>query len=124
MGDPPPRIDHDRLFKELLTTFFREFLLLFAPDLHAQLDESAVEFLDKEVFTDVASGDRHVVDLLARVRLRGQASVVLVLVENQDKPQADFARRIFHYFARLDMKHGVPVYPMAVLSYAAPQRPS
>ena len=25
-------IDHDRLFKELLSTFFEEFILLFFPD--------------------------------------------------------------------------------------------
>jgi hypothetical protein len=121
--DAPARIDHDRLFKELLTVFFREFLELFAPDLHSQLDDSAVAFLDKEVFTDVAAGDRHVVDLLARVRLRGDPSMILILVENQDKPQPHFGRRMFHYFSRLDMKHGVPVYPIAVFSYVAPQRP-
>ena len=41
--------DHDRLFKELLTTFFADFLELFAPDLaHAVVPES-LEFLDKEL---------------------------------------------------------------------------
>jgi hypothetical protein len=35
-------MDRDRLFKELLTTFFAEFLDLFLPDLSAALDRSAV----------------------------------------------------------------------------------
>ena len=30
------RIDHDRLFKELLSTFFEEFLLLFFPHVYEQ----------------------------------------------------------------------------------------
>ena len=46
-------IDHDRLFKELLTTFFAEFLDLFLPELSGNLDRRSIGFLDKEVFTDV-----------------------------------------------------------------------
>lgn len=49
-------MDHDRLFKELLSTFFVEFVQLFLPDVHAYLDPASVAFLDKEVFTDVTAG--------------------------------------------------------------------
>ena len=45
-------IDHDRLFKELLTTFFVEFIELFLPDVAAYLEGDSIEFLDKEVFTE------------------------------------------------------------------------
>ncbi|WP_338835715.1 hypothetical protein [Neomoorella thermoacetica] len=38
-------IDHDRLFKELLTTFFREFMELFFPEAHALIDYSDTRFL-------------------------------------------------------------------------------
>ena len=58
-------MDHDRLFKELLTTFFLDFLQLFCPELAEYLDPGSVEFLDKEVFTDVTHGERHEVDHLA-----------------------------------------------------------
>ena len=48
------RMDHDRLFKELLSTFFLEFLDLFLPDVSAALDRSAaIVPMDKEIFTDV-----------------------------------------------------------------------
>lgn len=41
-------MDHDRLFKELLTTFFVEFLDLFLPDVSAALDrEAAVVPMDR-----------------------------------------------------------------------------
>src|SRR5206468_1060686 len=66
-----PLMDHDRLFKELLTTFFVEFVELFLPDLAALMDRDGLQFLDKEIFTDIASGDRHEVDLLVKARFRG-----------------------------------------------------
>jgi hypothetical protein len=33
-------MDHDRLFKELLTAFFADFLDLFVPELSASLDRT------------------------------------------------------------------------------------
>ena len=48
--------EHDQLFKELLTTFFVEFVELFLPEVHAFLDPGSITFLDKEVFTDLTSG--------------------------------------------------------------------
>ncbi|HKV42184.1 MAG TPA: hypothetical protein VJX67_23475, partial [Blastocatellia bacterium] len=47
------RIDHDRLFKELISTFFIEFLALFLPEICFYIEEGSLEFLDKEIFTDI-----------------------------------------------------------------------
>ena len=110
-------IDHDRLFKELISTFFLEFIALFLPEVMAYIDEGAVEFLDKEIFTDVTSGERHEVDLLAKVRFKEDPAFFLVHVENQAQYQADFGRRMFTYFARLYEKYGLPVYPIALLTF-------
>ena len=63
-------VDHDRLFKELLTTFFLDFLALFAPELSREVEPASVEFLEKELYTDVVAGDRHEVDLLVGPLLR------------------------------------------------------
>jgi len=52
-------IDHDRLFKELISTFFIEFLGLFLPEVRVYVDEESLDLLDKEIFTDVTSGERH-----------------------------------------------------------------
>ena len=46
-------LDHDALFKLLLTAFFREFIDLVAPDLAAALDPAPPVFLDKESFADL-----------------------------------------------------------------------
>ena len=51
-------MDHDRLFKELLTTFFMEFIELFFPGMLEYLNGDSLEFLDKEVSTDVTEGER------------------------------------------------------------------
>ena len=116
-------MDHDRLFKELLTTFFTEFLQLFFAELTDYLDPDSVEFLDKELFTDVTQGERHEADLVARARFRGQALCFLIHVESQAQPQANFPRRMFGYFARLHEKYDLPVYPIALFSHDTPQRP-
>jgi len=126
---PPP--DHDRLFKELLTTFFWEFLELFFPAMTPLLDRASLRFLDKEVFTDVTSGRKRVADVLAQVSwkeprphgLHGASGVrFLIHVENQSSAQAEIAKRMFQYFARLHEKHDVPVFPIVIFSYDHPHR--
>jgi hypothetical protein len=49
-------VDHDRLFKQLLSTFFLEFLELFAAELARGIEAGSIEFLEKETFTDVVAG--------------------------------------------------------------------
>ena len=115
-------VNHDRLFKELITELFYEFLEEFAPNVAREIDRDQLEFLDKETFGDVVSGERHEVDIIVKVKLSGQGSVVLVHVENQATAQPNFSRRMFHYYAELDRKFGLPVYPIAVLSYDFPLR--
>jgi len=115
-------IDHDRLFKELLSTFFVEFLDLFFPQLSAEFERDSLVFLDKETCTDVTSGERHEADLVAQARLRGQPSGFLIHLEHQAQPQAAFGRRMFRYFARFHEKYALPVYPIVVFSYATPRR--
>ena len=65
-------MDHDRYFKELISNFFLEFVDLFLPDMSAYLDRDfAIVQMDKEIFTDIKLGDRHEVDLLMKVKFRG-----------------------------------------------------
>ena len=49
-------INHDQLYKELLTTFFVEFLELFFPFVLEFLDVETISFVDKELFTDITQG--------------------------------------------------------------------
>ena len=116
-------MDHDRLFKQLLTTFFLDFIDLFFPQVGGYLNRESLEFVDKEVFTDVTGGQRHEVDLLVRAKFLETQAFFLIHVENQASPQDEFAKRMFRYFARLHEKFDLPVYPIALFSYDVPQRP-
>ncbi|WP_256871696.1 Rpn family recombination-promoting nuclease/putative transposase [Nostoc sp. TCL26-01] len=97
-------IDHDRLFKELISTFFVEFLDLFLPQVASQIDRDSIQFLPQEVLTDVTSGEKKEIDLLAQVRYQQQETYFLIHVENQSYTQTILAKRMFKYFARLHEK--------------------
>lgn len=95
-------MDHDHLFKELLTTFFREFLELFFPELARDLDpDFEIVSMSQELFTDLTLSESREVDLLMKVKFRGQETYFLVHIENQATAQSDFPRRMFRYFAHL-----------------------
>lgn len=115
-------IDHDRLFKELLSTFFIEFIELFLPDVMAYLEPNSVTFLDKEVFTDVTAGERYETDLLVQAQFQGKPSYFLIHLENQATAQANFGKRMFRYFARLYEKYDLPIYPVVMFSYDQPKQ--
>ncbi|ANV89416.1 DUF4351 domain-containing protein [Picosynechococcus sp. PCC 8807] len=115
-------IDHDLLFKELLTTFFWDFLALFAPEILETAEQNSLTFLTQEVFNDLPGQTRRNVDIVAKLHFRGQETCFLVHVENQATSQADFAERMFLYFARLYEKYRLPIYPIALFSYRSPQR--
>jgi hypothetical protein len=122
VDDDTQKIDHDRLFKELITTFFVEFVEAFLPEVALYLDASSLDFLDKEVFTDVTEGKKYESDIVVRAKFRGEDVFFLLLIENQSKSSSDFPKRMFTYFARFHEKFDLPVYPVAVLSYDEPYK--
>jgi hypothetical protein len=100
-------MDHDRLFKELLATFFVEFLELFFSDFVRDLDRNSIEFFDKQVFTDVTVGRTNCVTidevLALNAAIRNHESVTIEgrLV----------ATRFFSYIASdLESDRGVLIY--------------
>ncbi|MGF1521137.1 MAG: Rpn family recombination-promoting nuclease/putative transposase [Leptolyngbyaceae cyanobacterium] len=114
--------DHDRLFKELLSTFFLEFLELFLPDLASTIEPETIRFLQQEYFADLTSGEEKVVDLLVEVQQAGEEIAFLVHLEAQASSEANFTRRMFFYFARLYQKYLQRVYPIVVFSFDEPYR--
>ncbi|AEV20511.1 hypothetical protein GTCCBUS3UF5_32090 [Geobacillus thermoleovorans CCB_US3_UF5] len=112
-----PRIDHDRLFKELLSTFFEEFLLLFFPNVYEHIDVHHLSFLTEELFTDVTAGEKHRVDLLVETKMKGEEGLIIVHVEHQSYAQRTFPERMFLYFSRLFQKYRRRILPIAIFSY-------
>ncbi|BAC89982.1 DUF4351 domain-containing protein [Gloeobacter violaceus] len=114
--------DHDRLFKELLSTFFVEFIDLFFADVGNYLERGSIVFLEKELFSDITAGERYEADLVVKARFRDHQSFFLVHIENQTEAQSIFSYRMFRYFARLYEKYQLPIYPIAVFSFTEPLR--
>ncbi len=115
-------IDHDRLFKELISTFFIEFIELFLPGIASDIDRDSIQFLPEEVLSDVTAGEKKLIDLLAKVKYQEKETYFLIHVEAQSYSQQDFAKRMFKYFARLYEKYDLPIYPVVIFSFDEPLR--
>jgi hypothetical protein len=66
-------IDHDQLFKQLLTTFFLEFLELFTPEFFTAIDPASLEILPLEYFTDIDAGERKAMDVIIQSKSFGSS---------------------------------------------------
>lgn len=89
--------DHDRLFKEILSTFLTEFISGFFPQAWQRVEPKSLELKDKELFTDITSGQRYIADLVAIARLKNGDRVVLH-IEHMASSQTNFGKRMFLYF--------------------------
>ena len=114
--------DHDQLFKELLSTFFIEFLELFYPQVASAIEPDSVRFLPQQYFADLNTGELKIIDLLAEVRLAGQEVGFLIHIEAQATSKPDFTSRMFFYFARLHQKYLQRIYPIVIFSFDEPYR--
>jgi hypothetical protein len=113
---------HDQSFKELISTFFIEFLELFVPKMAAMIDPTSITFLQQEYFVDLVEGETKIIDLLAQVKLAGEDATFLIHVEPQSTDRPVFPQRLFFYFARLHQKHLQRIYPIAIFSYDRPKK--
>jgi Domain of unknown function (DUF4351)/Putative transposase, YhgA-like len=113
---------HDQNFKELISTFFMEFLELFVPEVAATIDPTSITFLQQEYFIDLVEGETQIIDLLTKVKLAGEDATFLVHIEPQSTERPVFPQRLFFYFARLHQKHLERIYPIAIFSYDSPKK--
>jgi Domain of unknown function (DUF4351) len=123
--------DHDQLFKQLLSTFFLDFLDLFFPEVLTYLEPDPLIFLEQEFFTDIPLGEKKLLDVVVKARFKNvplphglaRETFFLIHIENQATAEARFPERVFRYLIRLFEKHGLPVYPIVIFSFDAPLRP-
>lgn len=113
------RTDQDSPWKEILRQYFSEAIAFFFPDLHRLIDwQKPIEFLDKEfqqIAPDTETGKRYA-DLLVKVwRKRGKELFLLLHVEVQAKPEANFAERMFIYALRIFDRFRQPAVSLAIL---------
>ncbi|WP_192599125.1 Rpn family recombination-promoting nuclease/putative transposase [Sporosarcina limicola] len=113
-------VDQDGLWKKVIGELFEDFLLYFAPDLHAQVDFSEkAEFLQQELFQQIIKDKkgRKITDQLVKVHLKdGEEKWVLVHVEVQSDNEPDFAKRMFQYFYRIFDKYDKEIIALAIMT--------
>lgn len=114
-------MDHDQIWKEVLTEFFGEFMELFFPRIAEQIDLSTVEFSNPELFADPPTGDVRRPDLVAEVACRdGQRELIAIHVEVQSGRDPEMDRRMWEYYCLLRFRKKLPVLPIVL--YLAPGR--
>jgi len=109
-------MNHDRLLKELFSTFFVEFLELFFPELVTYLEQDSISFLDQTLLSEMTTEEKNGSKLLVQAKFRGQDSLFLIYWENQAQAPKDFSQQIFHYFSHLYQQYELPVYPIAIFA--------
>ncbi|MUV37707.1 hypothetical protein JNUCC1_01513 [Lentibacillus sp. JNUCC-1] len=108
---------HDLLFKQLIHTFFEEFLEAFFPDVHQNIDFRYLSPISEEVFTDLHEGDTRRLDIVMETKLKDEDVILIIHVEPQSYTQTNFHERMYHYFSMLYNKYRKPIVPIAVFSY-------
>ncbi len=110
-------VKHDQLFKELIGNFFEDFIEVFFPEFHTEIDFTTIKPLSEELFTDLIDGENRRVNLVIEAKLRDEATLIVIHVEPQSSYQKDFNQRMFLYFCLLYKKYRKPILPVAVFSY-------
>lgn len=117
--------DHDQRFKSLLREFLPEFFDCFFPDWATKLDFAGTEWLEQEAFLDPPSGEKRVLDVVAKVPTRDPVpdpsgrgashSLVVIDVEIESPERAtDVRPRMLWYYEPLRHRHGLPVLPICL----------
>ena len=124
-----PEADYDSPWKEALDRYFEQFLALFFPHIHADIDWTrGYEMLDKELQPIVrrAEHGRRYVDKLVKVWLKdGQERWILIHIEVQAAREGEFPVRMYVYNHRLFDRYGREVISLAILADDDPYwRPS
>ncbi|WP_127583917.1 Rpn family recombination-promoting nuclease/putative transposase [Paenibacillus koleovorans] len=115
-----PNKPHDEAFKKLLQTFFLEFVELFFPELHRQIDPAQTRLLMQELLVDVIGEQTRELDLLVQTRLLESDAYILIHLETQSYKDPFFSERMFIYFSRLFERHRHDhrlIIPIALFAY-------
>ena len=116
--------DHDSPWKGALEVFFQPFMDFLYPQIANLIDwHQPIDFLDKELqkITRKAKNLRRYADKLVKVCfLNGSEQWILIHIEVQGAPEADFAERMFIYYYRIRDRYQKPVISLAVLTDTQP----
>jgi hypothetical protein len=113
-------MDHDQRFKALVREFFADFMRLFFPQWAKCFDLSKPEWLDKEMLPEPPDGDRHLLDLVARMRTtkplgESEEWLALVHIEIESGDRTTLIKpRLPRYYFHLKDRERQPVLPIVL----------
>jgi hypothetical protein len=111
--------DFDSPWKDILESYFMEFMAFFFPQAYNDIDWSKkYESLDNELQQIVQDSElgKRMVDKLVKVYLKdGKESWVLIHIEVQSQRETDFAKRMYVYNYRIFDRYDRFVVSLAVL---------
>ena len=113
------RDEYDSPWKDILESYFEDFMAFFFPEIHAEIDWTrGYVFLDQElsqITRDAETGEK-IVDKLVKVwKLTGEETWVLLNVEIQSQEESVLGERVFTYFYRLKDKFNLPIASLVIL---------
>ncbi|PCJ19616.1 MAG: hypothetical protein COB02_07675 [Candidatus Cloacimonadota bacterium] len=114
-----PKDDHDAIFKQVLTSFFKDFIEMFLPILALQIDFNNIEFIDKEIFHHGTSRSRTFLDLVCKASMldkNQKEKLILVHIEVQSTKDNKMAERMLDYYCHLRIKHHLDVVPIVLFA--------
>ncbi|NJK29820.1 MAG: DUF4351 domain-containing protein [Acaryochloris sp. SU_5_25] len=123
-------VDRDLLFRDLIKTFFLEFVDLFFPKIAVAIDPKSIRFIEDQKSQPLQEQREHSSalqtlptssEILVQVRLRGQEACFWVHLEYGANKDIKLERRVFHTFARLDAQYNLPIYPIIVQASTSAQ---
>ncbi|WP_185959602.1 Rpn family recombination-promoting nuclease/putative transposase [Lentibacillus cibarius] len=119
LEETPRYLDHDGLWKNVITELFKPFVRFFAPNLYQMIDWSVkADSLEQEfhrVFPE-KKGKRYTDKLMKVHQKNGQERWMLIHIEVQGYEDKDFAERMFQYFYRIFDKYNRKIYAMAIFA--------
>ncbi len=119
-----PPTAYDSPWKDILQTYFEEFMQFFFPAAHVQIDWTReIQFLDKELeeVTKDAEIGRRFADKLVKLYLKnGKEEWLLVHVEVQAQEEQEFPARMYTYNYRIYDNYKKSVVSIGVLGDSNP----
>jgi len=118
-------IDHDALWKDIITELFEDFVDHFLPDLYPEIDFSkGYESLEQEFKKLFPESEKSKVrnDKLVKVFLKdGTEQWILIHLEVQGYTEEDFSERMFVYYYRIFDRYHKKVVALAVFTDDSPK---
>ena len=116
--------NYDRLWKDIISELFEEFLLFFAPDLYENVDFTQPPQSKEKEFHTISLDSKtkkRTPDKLVELKLKnGGKQWILVHIEVQGSQKPDFSKRMFEYFYRALDKFGRNLYTIALFTDGSP----